>query len=605
MKLIQVSDLHIKHDTKILPIQNIIGKMVDSLKNEIKDKEEIVFCVLGDIIDRGNSNAFPVAKKILDMIKKRFIKAFPTSLFSFEFVPGNHDLVGCDHLNKKGIKKDTPCPHTDINSIKPCNTKIFDEFIREFQTLPYYGYSSKNFHVRSHGNINLLLLNSAIGQCEYGKIEIDILEKKFKKPTIVITHHALMSLYDSDGSAIREGNTVLERIKKNNVIAMLHGHVHSYVYTDVGLMSKCIIGVGPFLKDVPNINKQFNVFDIRGSSIYEIKNFIYLGDGSGKFLLLDKPTCPCQNNFSGDSLKKVYDDVVTATRDNKTIRNLRMHLNCKYDSFKEEINNYFHEYIQQAEDWQSAKLNEKWYFNHGERMQYKDLDGMDYVIDELRNKPQGGKAIIPLMNFSDVVNNTNNADKYLPSLISVQFCFSDDAISELICTVYLRSLEVAKFLNINLCEVYIMCEKIIDKNRGIQTIDLTIFAFRTLYEPNFGCFRKAKLDKEAVTTEGKLKLHRLIINKNVAEIVKKLEEKKRLEESIINVEGITTLKKALEDEDKGNYSLEVLEAIKKLVNVTNELKKKRTKHSLSEVNNDKKEINKCYDNLIRELNKIG
>jgi len=608
MKLIQVSDLHIKEKTDISQIENIIKKMVDRLKYEIMDKEEIVFCVLGDIIDRGNPNAFPVAKKILEMIKERFEERFPNSIFSFEFVPGNHDLVGCDQLNKKGKKKDTPCPYTN-NGKKPCNLKNFDVLIRKFQKLPHYGYSTKNFHIRSHGDINLLLLNSAIGQCEYGKININAFEEKYDKPTIVITHHALMSLYDSDGSAIREGNTVLERIKINNIIAMLHGHVHSYVYTDVGLMSKCIIGVGPFLKDLKeekDINKQFNFFDIRGSSIYEIKNFIYLGDGGGKFLLLEKPTRPCQNNFSGDSLKRVYDNVVTATRDNKAIKNLRMHLNCKYDSFKEEINKYFYEYIQQAEDWQAAKLNENWYFNHGERMRYKDIDGIDYVIDELSNKPQGGKAIIPLMNFSDVVDYTNNADKYLPSLISVQFCFSDEAISELICTVYLRSLEVAKFLKINLCEVYIMCEKIIKQRiRDIQTIDLNIFAFRTLYDQNFGCFRIAELDRLIKTTEGMIDLYTIIHKKNVSKIIELLDEKKKFGETKIIFDGISFLEKALKHkEEEGKYTNGILEAIEILLKTANTLKDRMIHYSITEVNNDVEKVNKCYDDLIEEFKKI-
>lgn len=602
MKLIQVSDMHITKDTDISQKRDIIEKMVESLKDDIIKNEEIIFCVLGDIIDRGDPDAFSKAREVFKKIQNRFKRDFPTSPFHFEFVPGNHDLVGCDHLDENGEKRKTPCPHSENK--KPCSFKNFDEFIREFQP-SHRKYSTRNFFIKKYGDIRLLLLNSAIGQCEYGKIDLDAIN--VKKPTIIITHHALMSLYDSDGSAIREGNALLEKIKKYNVIAMLHGHVHGYVYTDVGVMCKCIVGVGPFLKDVQDVqdvNKQFNIFDIKGSSIFEIKNFTYRADAGGKFSPPNEPTRPRQNNFSGSSIKELYDDVVTATRDMKSIRNLRMHLNCKYDKFKEDINKHFGKYLKQAEDWQAAKVNKKWYFNHGERMRYKDKDGLDYIIKELDDKPQSSRAIIPLMNFNDVVDYTNDDDKYLPSLINVQFGFNNEPISELICTVYLRSLEVANFLRINLCEVYIMCEKIIKQRiREIQTIDLNIFAFRTVYKPNFGCFKKAKLDSMTETTKGKFKLHKYVITKNLNEIIKLLEEKKKLGESIINVEGISTLKDALDDEE--SYTTGVSKSIGELLGAIDKLNDKRINYSVNEVKREEEIVNKCLDDLIEEFKKNG
>jgi len=608
MKLIQVSDMHIKSDTDISQIRGIIDKMVESLKDYIGDKEEIVFCILGDIIDKGNSDAFSKVKIIIEMIKECFINSFPASPFSFEFVPGNHDLVGCDHLDENDEKKTFLCPHA--GNRKPCNFNKFDEFISEFQTSPYK-YSTRNFFIRKYKDIDLLLLNSATEKCEYGKIDFDAFNEEFKKPTIIITHHALMSLYDSDSSAIRKGNAVLEKIRKNNVIAMLHGHAHGYFCTDVGLTDKCIVGVGPFLKEIPvlDVAKQFNIFDIRGSSIFEIKNFTYRVDDGGKFLPSNKPTRLRQNNFSGSSIKKIYDDVVTATKDIEIIRNLRIHLNCKYEVFKEDINKHFKEYIEQAVEWQADKVNRKWYFNHGERMRCKDKDGLDYIIDELRKKPTSSRAIIPLMNFSDIIDYTDDDDKYLPSLISVQFGFNNEPnepISELICTVYLRSLEVANFLKINLCEVFIMCEKIIKKRiRDIQTIDLHIFAFRTVHKLNFGCFRIAELDRMARNNET-ADLFLSVHNKNVNEIVKLLEEKRKFEETKIIVDGIYCLKNILNHkEEVGKYTPKILELIEKLLHAINNLKEKRINYSVNEVAKEEEIVNKCLDDLIEEFKKYG
>jgi hypothetical protein len=597
VKLIQVSDMHIKNDTDIPKIKVIIEKMVESIKKYIDDsddkdkddKEEIIFCVLGDIIDRGKSNAFSKAKEIFKIIKEYFKDGFPNSPFSFEFVPGNHDLVGCK---------------------KVCRLVKFDEFIQEFQSPPHYGYSSGNFFIREHGNINLLLLNSAIENCEYGKIDFKAFKEEFKKPTIIITHHALMSMYDSDNSAIRKGNDILKEIQKNNIIAMLHGHAHGYFYTDVGLTGKCIIGVGPFLKEVevPDVYKQFNIFDIRGSSIFEIKNFTYRADPIGEFLSSMEPTRPRQNNFSGSSIREVYNDVVTATKDIGIIRNLRMHLNCKYDVFKEDINKHFKEYIEQAQEWQADQVNEKWYFNHGVRMQCKDKgkykDGLDYIIKELMKKPLSSRAIIPLMNLDDVIDYASDDNKYLPSLINIQFAFGKKNPSTLFATIYMRSLEAANFLRINLCEVYNMCERITKELRDIEKIDLNIFAFRTVYKPHFGCFKKAELDRMGMERTRYNKLLSIIQKKNINEIVKLLEEKRNLGETKIIVNGISALKDAIEYEENAKiYTPRVSELIEKLLDAINKLKDKRSNYSVNEVDKEEKKVNKCLDELIEEFKK--
>jgi len=588
MILIQVSDMHIKKNSNIPEIKKIIEEMVKSVKNYMdnnddidnNDNKEIIFCVLGDIIDRGKSEAFSTATKIFEIIRNCFKKNefFPDYSFSFEFVPGNHDLVG----RKKAFK-----------------LKKFDEFIRGFQSSPdNYEYSSKNFFLRPHGRIDLLLLNSATEECKYGKINFEAFNE-IKKPTIIITHHTLMSLYDTDNSAIRRGNAVLEEIRKKNIIAMLHGHTHCYVSTDVGLKSKYIIGVGPFLKEVEvsDVNKQFNIFYIKGSTIIEVKNFTYQTGADSKFTSSMEPTRPRQNNFSGSSIKGIYDDVVTATGDIGIIRNLRMHLYCKYETFKEEIIDNFNKNIQQAKEWQEPKVNPKWYFNHGEHMHCKDKDGLDYIIEELKKKPHSSKAIIPLINLKYVIKYTNDNKKYLPSLINIQFAFGDkENSSTLFATIYLRSLEVAEFLKINLCEVYNMCEKIIKENiRDIKTIDLNIFAFRAICDPGFGCFMKAELDTEEII----FKLHDYIKEKKTDEIVSLLKEKKELKESKINLKGLYILRNTLKYEN--NFNPSVLESIEKLIHATKELKRKRNNFAYNEVNKEQKEKDRCFDELIEEF----
>jgi hypothetical protein len=287
-----------------------------------------------------------------------------------------------------------------------------------------------------------------------------------------------------------------------------------------------------------------------------------------------------------------------------TIRNLRVHLNCKYDVFKKDIKKHFEEDIKKAEQWQASKLNPEWYFNHGERMRCEEENGLAYVIKELKNKHNTGRAIIPLMNFSDVIEQSNN-DKF-PSLISYQFALNDEPNLELVVTVYLRSLEVANFLKINLCEVYNICERINICIKGIQTIDLNIFAFKAEHFPNFGCFRKATLDVMAETKKTEFLLYEFIRQKKVKKIVEMLEEKKKLGETVIVSSGISVLNDSLislKEQGLNPYTPKVLNSTKKLLSAMEHLKTDRKSHSMGEVKELEKNVIKCIDALIADFKK--
>ena len=124
-------------------------------------------------------------------------------------------------------------------------------------------------------------------------------------------------------------------------------------------------------------------------------------------------------------------------------------------------------------------------------MQHNGVPAIDFVINELKSKATSSRAIIPLINFEQVVN---SGDDFLPSFDLVQFGFEHEIKNQLYVTLYLRALEVNHFLKINLCEIYVMCKKISEEIRSIESIDVTVIAFKAQYKEHYGCFERAEID---------------------------------------------------------------------------------------------------------------
>ena len=57
MKIIQVSDLHIDDNTDVNQLKNQISLLVQTLIQYCSINEEIIICVLGDVIDKAMSTS--------------------------------------------------------------------------------------------------------------------------------------------------------------------------------------------------------------------------------------------------------------------------------------------------------------------------------------------------------------------------------------------------------------------------------------------------------------------------------------------------------------------------------------------------------------------
>jgi len=561
MKILQIADLHLKDDTEVDNIKYKIKKMYDKINNLFDKQEEIICCILGDIVDYGNAAMFVKANTLFAYMRGLY-KDFK---FSFEFIPGNHDL---------------------------CNDSFqdFDQMISKFIS-PTYSYNRRSIYVKEYNEINLVLMNSTYHKdFNYGKIEISSLEKvECKKPAIFVVHHALMSENDGDYSPIRNAYKLISEIENNNPIALLHGHTHGYKKTTIG--KNClIVGVGPMFKQVDDVNNQFNLIDINGTSIKTIKNYRYSSDLDTyeEVLVYEKPKT---NNYYGESLKLLYDNVVVDTKNNGFLTNLKFQCKSSYTDFEKCIIESFPSDLELAKDWQSLELPVTLYYNHGQYMQNDNKSAIEYIANELNNKATSCRAIIPLINFKDVVI---SGDDFLPSFDIVQFGFENESKSDLIVSLYMRALEVNHFLKINICEIYIMSQALLKLIRTIDNITINIFAFRAQYKEEYACFKKSTIDR---ITESDLTI--LIMNKENDKICELLNEKIKACETVIQDAGLIHLKNAISSAvGRGYCEQSALDQMNAFLENLNVLKEERGRTSNYET------IKKYEDNLSVEMNKL-
>ncbi|WBW95256.1 metallophosphoesterase family protein [Oceanirhabdus sp. W0125-5] len=549
MIILQVADLHISKQTDSSIIKSKIDKLYKTISEKISEHEELLFLICGDVIDKGDKEdecvdtKFKVVEDVLNYISEIF-KSFKLRI---EFVPGNHDI----------------------------HQGSFDEFndlISKYNNGEYCFNNDNTGILRNYDDFDILLINSVF-HCnrEYGKVDLKCLDKLDNyKPTIIVLHHTFLSENDNDSSAIRNAYRFFEKIEGKNIIAMLHGHTHGY--KDIKIGNKCyVVGVGPFIKPIENVNNQFNLIELNGNWIQKISNYRYNAD-------MDKYTAEIvfleenRTAFSGESVKEVYEKVVVETERRKCIYNIGINVKTKYQNFEKEIMDNFKENIEIAKDWQEKNVPESLYYNHGMYMKTEDVWGIEYIIEELKAKATSSRAIIPLINFSDVAK---SKDDFLPSMDVIQFGFKDESKTTVFLTVYLRALEVKNFLKINLCEIYLMIKVIKEEIRSIDSINVNIFAFRAQYKEKYGCFKKAAIDH---LSESDLTIK--LIDKEYQDIIVMLKEKLDLNETVIQDKGLTSLNSAISSVVKrGSCSEELLKYNKYILERLDELKKEREKTS--------------------------
>ena len=577
MQIIQIADLHISNTIDVKLIKSKILKVYDAMHPKMRKEDELAICILGDIVDRGDESAYATANEVISFLMDTFSEFNPT----LEFVPGNHDLCSCP------FKPNLP----EVCKEQKCTLEPFIEFAKGINA--GCDYSASIIH-KKFSDVDIVFAGSVFHRnCKYGLLDTEKLENiKLNKPALLVTHHTFLSEGDDDISAIRNAYKVFDIIGRKNIVGVLHGHTHGY--KDIVIGDKCpVIGVGPFLKEIPNVNNQVNLVMATSSGIQEVINYFYRGDlekFEEKVLFRRNSTV-----YSGTDISAVYKRIVADTKKLGILPNLRLKLNMSHKMFNTQVEHVFSKDIQDAKLWQETdKVPDSLYYNHGAYMKDENKTAIDFIIEELLSKATSSRAIIPLIRFKDVIE---SGDGFLPSFDLVQFGFLLETKTTLIVTVYLRALEVNHFLKINICEIYLLCKQIADKIRSISDVNIELFAFRAQYKEKFGCFKKARID---MINESDLTI---MIQRDATIIIPLLNEKKDFSETVVQDIGIDNLSRALNAINKAiPIKTTILEIMERILITMDKLKSERKKTSnYVTIESIETDLNSRFDEMINAI----
>lgn len=146
----------------------------------------------------------------------------------------------------------------------------------------------------------------------------------------------------------------------------------------------------------------------------------------------------------------------------------------------------------EAAQWRKPAPEADMYFSH--RQYYGD--GLQHIIEELREKPTSNRALYSLLAQKDI---SKSGDLPIPSFLTFQCSIEK---STLYCTTAFRALEVSLFLRINLEEIRQNLVEICDSFPAVENVHLHIFAFHAYVGiPPVSTLRRPKIE---VTPEREL-----------------------------------------------------------------------------------------------------
>ena len=236
----------------------------------------------------------------------------------------------------------------------------------------------------------------------------------------------------------------------------------------------------------------------------------------------------------------------------------------------EEINSSFIKAHQaKAEEWQAKQCPESLIINHGEFL-HKYGDSIEFLIKELKNKPDSNRAIVSLINCKDILY---SGDKPIPSFIVLQFSFIEETC--IACTAYFRALEVSKFLPVNLAEICIILSKIKNRFPKIANFNITIHSFSAYSNPEFYCLEVAEMD--LIANKGAIAI--AVIKNDYNKLLFFLNSKIR-DESYVIIDGMIELHNALKSVPD-QYNQELINYISISLNLMTELSEIRQSSSHS------------------------
>lgn len=563
MYIIQIGDLHIGSSEKCGDSEeHILAGAIEKIKQEVPTGQRLLICVCGDIIDsrklpkrarKKASKRYEGAAKLFSLIQNR-LKDY--NRIDFRFCAGNHDITHMDE---------------------------FTNFVHRFDESSSREGLENCYYYEAEG-IYYIFINSChnwnyqFGEINYDKLESLLQTLSQEVPKIFVMHHAAISMYQNDSSAIRDSARLLQIIEKNRVLGVLHGHIHGNEQFPLGDQSCQMIGTGAlFSRNYPNVCSQFNLIYVDPFAFRNISSCVYLADGRirgdnwHRILLQEDRN---ENYFQGSEFSTVHQKLLGKLqyKHDRVLNNVVLQINCPYVDFIKDLKEYLKDdvlpmgqnqfsYFELAEKWERVTPPPELYFNHGQYFQSHGQDEMGKhkhaiysIIHQIKDAPTSNRAVLTTFNTDDALRPRGGSD-YLPSLLSIQFSL-DSMQSTLYVHMNLRALEAGSFLKINICEIYWLLEQMKEENIPFNNVDIAISAFRVQVRDRFKCFLKAEIDSLSPAA-----LCDCVYKKDILRICRMLEEKRDSSETITNVQGIHTLYEAMRMAGYKNENTKKLENI--------------------------------------------
>lgn len=229
---------------------------------------------------------------------------------------------------------------------------------------------------------------------------------------------------------------------------------------------------------------------------------------------------------------------------------------------REELDSPFLEaFKSKAIKWQDPVRPIDMVFNHGEYL----LGAVDFVIDELKRKPDSNRACAILLRTADLIG---KGDDPVPSFLVAQFA-ADETAGVLFTTCYYRALEVAEFLPVNIAEAAIMSKAVLAGYPGFAKVDVTILAFRAHSTPSFNLFERASLDLAE-----HYDIYSAVVGRDIEQLSTWINSKLAVA-SQIETDGLRQLLIAVEKQPTGVYSADVAEDIRVAIEAMEDLRRLR------------------------------
>lgn len=250
------------------------------------------------------------------------------------------------------------------------------------------------------------------------------------------------------------------------------------------------------------------------------------------------------------------------------------------------VNNCMSGVYQDALDFQSFTCPDTLHMNHGEYI-HKCGDGINNVINQLKEKHASNRAIISLINQKDIMESKDNP---IPSFMILQFSIEDN--TKLYLTTYFRALEVSKFLRINTEEIRQIIEKVLSQNIKLNEIYLNIFAFRAYSDLDINPLKKPKID---ICDKQSILKYLLTTQSNLDELINLLQEKKT-SSTVIQYLSFQNIIDWIEDENFSSLIHTnikqplVIQILKEIIEISKKLEKLREKTSHNELINSEQEL---------------